>query len=461
MENVEKPVKIASVFSIDKLTRNLSGATWIFARLPDDGTAAAMIHRSIQREIWRELKLGDRVAMCLALPFIPFVLALLVVGFTVANGSAIKKRTGKRVIQQIREQVECAANFAILPPWYYMFELHDDDKRRHAGEYLNRFETKAAGLYVFLRDNNGGQPVPAERSTPSIKDKARFRDRCREHGVATAPVLLNVSEEQIAVVDGNSPELPERDLFIKPSSGQGGKRTSRWDYLGSGRFRHNKGETLTREQLLERLRQESRRGALVVQPRLVNHWELADLANGTLATVRAMTCRNEQGGIEMTNAVFRMAKSKSRVVDNFHAGGIAANVDIHTGELGPGTRGAWGVTADGWYERHSETGAQILRRKLPCWFELIALVQRAHASAFSDQVVIGWDVALLDSGPCIMEANRAPDLDIIQRAGGGPVGNERLGKLLAFNLMRTIEAKRMLPMVHEKAQNQLRPGNLL
>ena len=107
-------------------------------------------------------------------------------------------------------------------------------------------------------------------------------------------------------------------------------------------------------------------------------------------------------------------------MDNFHAGGIAANVDIRTGELGRGTRGAWGATGDGWYEQHCETGAQILQRKLPCWPELIELVQRAHASAFSDQVVIGWDVALLDSGPCIMEANKAPDLDIIQRAGGGP-----------------------------------------
>jgi hypothetical protein len=80
-------------------------------------------------------------------------------------------------------------------------------------------------------------------------------------------------------------------------------------------------------------------------------------------------------------------------------------------------------------------------RKVPCWPELIELVQYAHASAFSDQVVIGWDVALLDSGPCIMEANKAPDLDILQRAGGGPLGNQRLGKLLAFNLRRTVEAR--------------------
>ena len=185
----------------------------------------------------------------------------------------------------------------------------------------------------------------------------------------------------------------------------------------------------------------SQRRALLVQPRLVNHREIADLGNGTLATIRVMSCRNEQGEFEVTNAVFRMAQNSTVVVDNFHRGGIAANVDIHTGELGSATCGAWGSTVDGWYEQHHETGAQILHRKLPCWPELIDLVRYAHGSAFSDQVVIGWDVALLDSGPCMIAINKAPDLDMIQRIGSGPVGNERLGRLLAFNLRRTVQAK--------------------
>lgn len=433
-------MKIVGNISLDSLTRDLSGALWIFARLHEDGSAANCIHRCIQREVWREVNFGDRVVKWTALLFAPLVLAVLVVVFTSMNGRAIKKRTGKGVIQQIREQIELARHFAILPPWYYIFELHDDDKKLHASEYLNRFETKA-GLYRFLRDNNGGLPVPPERSTDWIKDKARFRARCLEHGVATVPVLLNIAHAEVIAVDSALPELPECDLFIKPLHGQGGAKTARWKYLGAGRFQGNEGEIITRDELLDRLRLESRQRAFLVQPRLVNHKEITDLANGTLATVRVMTCRNEQGEYEVTNAVFRMARNKSAVVDNWHAGGIAANVDISTGELGRGTRGAWGATGDGWYEQHVETGTQILKRKLPCWPDLIELVQYAHASAFADQVVIGWDVALLDSGPCIMEANKAPDLDILQRAGGRPLGNQRLGKLLAFNLRRAVEAR--------------------
>jgi len=429
-----------SDWSIDRFTRELSGAMWTFFRLPDDGSAATFIHRCFQRGIWHEVKLQERIVMLAALPLVPLVVVVLATVFTSLNGWAIKKRTGKGIIRQIREQIGVSLRYAILPPWYYIFELHDDDKQRHASEYVNRFEMKT-GLYRVLRDYNGGLPIPAERSTACIKDKLCFLSRCRKFGIATAPIFLSVAKGKVTAVDWNDSGLPGVDLFVKPLRGQNGKNAVRWDYLGSGQYRRNDGQHATANQVLEGLRQASQRRAFLVQPRLVNHPEIADLGNSTLATIRVMSCRNEQGQFEVTNAVFRMAQNGTVVVDNFHKGGIAANVNIDTGELGRATCGAWGFTADGWYEQHHETGAQILHRKLPCWAELIDLVRYAHGSAFPDQVVIGWDVALLDSGPCMIALNKAPDFDMIQRIGSGPVGNERLGRLLAFNLRRTVQAK--------------------
>lgn len=435
-----EPGEIVSDWSFDRITRELSGAMWTFSRLPDDRSAATFVHRCFQRESWREVKLRERAVMCAALPLVPFVVVVLAAVFTSINGQAIKKRTGKGIIRQVREQIEVALRCAILPPWYYIFELHDDDKRQHASEYVNRFEMKS-GLYRMLRDYNGGLPVPAERTTACIKDKLCFMSRCRKFDIATAPALLSVAKGKITAIDWSAPGLPEIDLFVKPLHGQNGKNATRWDYLGSGQYRRNDGKHASANEVLECLRQASQRRAFLVQPRLVNHPHIADLGNGTLATIRVMSCRNEQGEFEVTNAVFRMAQNSTAVVDNFHTGGIAANVDIHTGELGSATCGAWGSTTDGWYEQYYENGAQILHRKLPCWPELVDLVRYAHGSAFSDQVVIGWDVALLDSGPCMIAINKAPDFDMLQRIGRGPVGNERLGKLLAFNLRRTVEAR--------------------
>jgi hypothetical protein len=428
-----------SAWSIDRITQALSGAMWTFSSLPDDNSAATFVHRCFQRESWQEAGFRERILMYAALPFAPFVTLVLVIVFTALNGRATKKQTGKGIIRQVREQVEIALQCAILPPWYYIFELHDDDKRQRASEYINRFEVKTC-LYRILRDYNGGLPVPAERSTSCIKDKLCFLSRCRKFSITTAPVFLIVSKGKIKSIDWLDSGLPETDLFVKPLQGENGRNAARWDYLGSGQYRRNDGKHATAEEVLESLCKASWRRSFLVQPRLITHREIADLANGTLATVRVMSCRNERGEFEATNAVFRMAQNETVVVDNFHRGGVAASIDLHTGELGNGTCGAWGLTGEGWYERHHKTGVQILHRKLPCWAELLDLVRHAHEHAFSDQVVIGWDVALLDSGPCMIGINKAPDLDMIQRIGRCPLGNERFGKLLAFNLKRTVEA---------------------
>ncbi|PSJ16640.1 sugar-transfer associated ATP-grasp domain-containing protein [Nitrosomonas supralitoralis] len=432
---------------IDRITRDLSGAILIFTRLSKNESAATSIHRCFQYEILNGAKLSDRLAMIVALPFVPFVIAALAMIFTMLNGRAIKKRTGKSIVRQFCEQFSLAARFAILPPWYYIFELHDDDKRSRAGEYLNRFEMKA-GLYRFLRDYNGGFPIPDERSTLYIKYKTSFMAHCHKYDVATASILWIVKEEQIIPVDWKKSDFPDFDLFVKPLNGQGGKGAMRWDYMGSGKFVCSDGRSAMGSQVLELLRQDSKHTAYIVQPRLINHSDLTDLAYDTLATIRVMSCRNEVGGYEVTDAVFRMRQNSATIVDNYHAGGIAANVNIQTGILGKGTRGAWGVVTDGWYERHPETNVMIFQRKIPCWVEMINFVQHAHCSLFPDQVVIGWDVALLESGPCMIEANKAPDLDIIQRTREGPIGNERLGELLAFNLRQTVVAKYAEPEVH-------------
>lgn len=427
-------------FDVDKLVRALSGAFLIWRFLPEDGSAATSIHRCFRAEAWREAKWRDRAGICIGLPFAPFVALGLTAFFTALNGRAIKGRTGKGILRQMREQIVLAARFAIPSPWYYIFELHDDEKRRHAGEFLNRWEMKS-GLFRFLRDYNGGLPFPAQRSTPHLKDKARFAARCRQFKLATVPIVLALGGDRSIPATGGASILPDADLFVKPMHGRGGRHAERWEYQGAGTYRFNEGPVLTEGELLAHLQHASRQRTLLLQPRLVNHPEIADLADGVLSTVRVMSCRNEANDFEVTNAVLRMARSHDAVVDNFHAGGIAANVDMHSGELGPATGGAWGRTSSGWFEQHPETGAQIRGRKLPYWDELVALVVRTHRMAFSDQVVIGWDVAILADGPCLIEANKSPDLDIVQRVGDRPIGNERLGELLALNLRRAVAAK--------------------
>jgi hypothetical protein len=133
-------------------------------------------------------------------------------------------------------------------------------------------------------------------------------------------------------------------------------------------------------------------------------------------------------------AFFRMAIGGNVVVDNLHAGGIAAAIDLATGAMLPATN--LGTDARlGWLDRHPDTGAAIAGRVLPLWDDVRSLAVAAHR-AFPDRVVVGWDVGILPEGPILVEGNSAPDVDIMQRPPAAPLGSGRFGELLAFHLRR-------------------------
>jgi Sugar-transfer associated ATP-grasp len=176
----------------------------------------------------------------------------------------------------------------------------------------------------------------------------------------------------------------------------------------------------------------------VVQPRLENNRALADISNGALATARVFTIRNELGQYEATNAAFRMAIGKNNVVDNFHQGGLATAVDLKTGQIGLATD--MGIRPDvGWRDTHPVSGIRFAGRILPDWSEAVALACAAHA-AFPQHVIVGWDVAMLEDGPCIIEGNAKPDLDIHQRVERRPLGDQRIATLIALNVKQAFAA---------------------
>jgi glutathione synthase/RimK-type ligase-like ATP-grasp enzyme len=64
----------------------------------------------------------------------------------------------------------------------------------------------------------------------------------------------------------------------------------------------------------------------------------------------------------------------------------------------------------------------------------MALAAHAELSAL---YLIGWDIAITARGPVILEANKAPDVEIEQRLDG-PWGNGRFGELITYHLTRRL-----------------------
>jgi len=390
----------------------------------EPGSPSGYLRRQWIRGAWRRGSWRSRIGFVVAI-LLWWPTTILHAAYLAARlGPSRARQSGKSPLRQFAEQIEVAAKWMVPPLWYYTFEFFDDERRADAGDYLQRVQVKPF-LYRWLIDRKQRR----DRRFP-FASKPYFSKLCREHGLPASQVIATVGK-QIGFKDPAMTALPPRDLFVKIKSGRGGRGAEKWSYA-DGAYRNAQGRSLTAAALAEHLIQRSRFEKRVVEYCLTNHSALADLNLGALATARIVTARNETGGIEVTHAVFRMPQRPGAPVDNIHAGGIAAAVDLATGTLGRATDLGLKTTSR-WHERHPVTSAVILGRTLPHWQAALDLTRRAHA-LIGDRVVVGWDVAILEDGPCLVEGNGKPDVDLIQRPHRAGLGASRLGEIMAFHL---------------------------
>jgi hypothetical protein len=381
----------------------------------------AVIRRAYARRYWRPRNIREAWRLALATVISPLVVVGLEVAFTLKNGGRVARRFGRPVHCQIVDQLRLYLSAGVLPPWYYIFELHREPGSAFARGFIYRWESKA-GVMNLLREGDR-EPVS------ELNDKVEFEKHCRKHQIRAVPVLT-VLRSGGAELFGHPSDL-ETDLFVKPVTGCGGKGAERWDY-STGLYRAPGGRWYARDEMLDHLARRSSNGPLLIQPRIGNHEALQRLNNGALSTVRVLTCLDESGEPELVGAAMRMAVGANRTVDNLHAGGIACAVDLESGILGPASN----LGADslfGWLDRHPDTGARITGTRLPLWDEVQGMAVRAHR-AFSDRILVGWDIAITPDGPVLIEGNGSPDLDIMQRFVRHGLMAARLGTLLAFHL---------------------------
>jgi putative polysaccharide biosynthesis protein len=387
-------------------------------------TTAGFIHRAYCRALWNERGFLGRLQLSAWYLAWPLIFALTSIWATVLNGRAIARRTGKPIARQVAEQVIVAWRFGCLPPSYYMFELFDEQRLARGRDYLHRFELKG-GIYRLMK--SGMKSGAAARMAPGLGNKNEFTEWCKANNLPVPENhLIHRAGDPIATL-----KPPPGDLFIKPLRETGGTGAEAWLHVAAGQYRSLlDGECLAEVDLFERIKR--RNEDVLVQTRLLNHDAIRDLSNGALMTVRLITFLNETGAYEATHAGLRMAIGANRLVDNSHAGGIIAAVDMKSGRLGPATD--IGLRPNiGWCTHHPDTGAVIEGRVLPLWPETVALACRAHA-AFAPRMIVGWDIAITSDGPTLIEGNGSPGIDLLQRAYREPVGNSRMGELIVFHL---------------------------
>jgi len=168
-------------------------------------------------------------------------------------------------------------------------------------------------------------------------------------------------------------------------------------------------EKMRREQIADRkaFYDHAVENRIFLEELVKQHPDMDVLCPASVNTIRFMTY-NDKGtpillwcGLRVGNGV--------NPVDNFHAQGMGVKIDVDTGKLV-----GVGIDKDNVeFEKHPTTGVVFDGFQLPCFEEAKNMVLEACLK--SDKILmIGWDIALSDKGPLIIEANRWPGFDLVQ-----------------------------------------------
>ena len=137
----------------------------------------------------------------------------------------------------------------------------------------------------------------------------------------------------------------------------------------------------------------------LVEEYVVQHHSIMELSPSGLNTVRIFT-QNIDGEIHFLGARFRI--SVNSAVDNLGAGNLAAPVNMDTGEVT--APAVYSDITRGDEEYHPVTGKRITGFVIPFWEEVIDLARRA-ARHTPENRSVGWDIAITERGPEIIEGN--------------------------------------------------------
>jgi hypothetical protein len=274
----------------------------------------------------------------------------------------------------------------------------------------------------------------------AVDNKLAFHLRCVSRTIPTPAMIVAIpprAADASTVVDSlplaRSAEAFRRwiddssleEFFCKPLNGQNGNGGFAFRRTQAGFARS--GNPISLVDLFEEiLVLADRYRTMIVEERLRLHPAMMPISpSGALSTIRIVTAL-ENGKVRPVTSLLKICAGNNET-DNFHkgmTGNLIANIDLETGRLGKAISSAsteFPVMRT--YALHPDSKHPIEGFQLPDWKKLLALMDTAHRE-FSEFWTLGWDVALTDRGPVIVEGNSVWAVEFLQLASGKGLRHE-------------------------------------
>ena len=150
---------------------------------------------------------------------------------------------------------------------------------------------------------------------------------------------------------------------------------------------------------------------ILIEENIIQHHEMV-FGNKSVNTIRVYTVMNNKTGeVSIVKTVVRAGVGSS-IVDNSHQVGCAYEIDKAHGYIISPYYASNGLTS----YIHPNTDICMLGKQIPFWSDVKEICIKA-AKKIPECRYIGWDIAIKEDGPLIIEGNHMPDLDMIEFVG--------------------------------------------
>lgn len=351
----------------------------------------------------------------------PFAAIRLSYRHCVLFGKIAKQQSGKGTLRQFASLLYLAWFEFVHPRYYYLFHLFDPSRMQRRGAYL--FQRNSGSLFVALNKLASGE---------LINNKIKFADFCLTNSLP-APRTLALFAHGNMEIKVASEFWAGKDLVVKPVAGNAG-RDVRFafaqeigDYLYADK-------SVTINELLNKIAAESGEEHLLMQERLFNHPDISPLANEFLASIRIVSFLGQDDAPTLLAAYVGIPHGSISVSN----AGVCFPLDLQTGQILP--RPILPLMPE---QLELIKANVVTGRGIPLWPDAKALVLAAHR-LLPDYFSLGWDIAITESGPVILETNIGWDTDSLQLFHDLPLGEtefarcavERLGQPKAELLVK-------------------------
>lgn len=235
-----------------------------------------------------------------------------------------------------------------------------------------------------------------------LRDKFLFGCFLKSIGAATPEIIAVMREGIVYDVNNKMQSITDKDFF-KVDDGFFLKAVA-GECADGVYYMHSDEEFFKRKN-------DFNKGVYILQKRIYQNQKMNEVNPCCVNTLRMVTV-SQNGEPKLLTAVMRIGTSQSGNVDNWAKGGLCVAIDDN-GKLKeyayykPGHGGR--VTT------HPDTGLVFKDFEIPFYHEAKELILSVHKSLYGIHS-IGWDVAITDDGPMLIEGNDNWEISLMQAA---------------------------------------------